>query len=205
MSPPRSDSLKRDAAIISETAHPASSATDYDQLVELAGDAQFVLIGEASHGTHDFYATRAELTRRLFQEKGFRIVALEADWPDTLRVHRYVIGRAEEPSAAEALREFRRFPGWLGRNTVMSEFVEWLRRWNLETASEGARVGLFGMDLYSMHASIESVLGYLDKIAPDAARRARNRYGCFEFFGQDPQLYGYATAGGRVESCEDEV
>src|SRR3954465_12237193 len=116
MSSPRSDSLKRDAAIIGEDAHPASSATDYDQLVELAGDAQFVLIGEASHGTHDFYATRAELTRRLIAEKGFRIIALEADWPDTLRVHRYVTGRTEERNADAALSDFRRFPAWMWRN-----------------------------------------------------------------------------------------
>src|SRR3954447_8122711 len=126
-----STSLEKDAAVLRESANVIEDVADYDRLLELAGAAQCVLIGEASHGTHDFYATRAELTRRLIEEKGFRIVALEADWPDTVRVHRYVIGRAEEPSAAEALREFRRFPGWMWRNTVMSEFVEWLRRWNL--------------------------------------------------------------------------
>jgi erythromycin esterase-like protein len=204
MSTIRSDALNRDAAVVADSAHNVSSAADYDQLIELAGDAQIVLIGEASHGTHDFYATRAELTRRLIEEKGFDLVALEADWPDMLRVHRYATGRTEEGDATEALGDFRRFPAWMWRNTVMVEFVEWLREWNLAPGRD-AGVGIFGMDLYSMHASMESVLGYLDKVDPDAARRARDRYGCFEFFGQDPQLYGYATTRGQAESCEDEV
>jgi len=189
---------------IREASHPVLSDEDYEPLIELAGDAQFVLIGEASHGTHEFYATRAELTRRLIAEKGFRAVALEADWPDTLRVHRYVIGRAREPDAAAALDDFRRFPAWMWRNNVMVDFVAWLRDWNAAAARDRP-VGIFGMDLYSLHASIESVLGYLDKVDPDAARRARRRYGCFEFFGEDPQTYGYATTRGQAESCEQEV
>jgi erythromycin esterase-like protein len=197
--------LSRDASIIEDGAHRVSGATDYDGLIERAGDAQFVFIGEASHRTHDFYATRAELTRRLIAERGFRIIALEADWPDMLRVHRYVTGRAEERGAAEALGDFRRFPAWMWRNTVMVEFVEWLRGWNLQPGRESGRAGIFGIDLYSMHASMESVLAYLDKVDPDAARRARRRYGCFEFFGKDPQAYGYATTRGHEESCEAEV
>jgi erythromycin esterase-like protein len=170
----------------------------------LAGRAQLVLIGEASHGTQEFYSTRAELTKRLIVDHGFRIVALEADWPDMLRVHRYVIGRVKERDASEALADFRRFPAWMWRNTVMLDFVEWLRDWNRSRPEED-RAGLFGLDLYSMHASIESVLGYLDKVDPEAAGRARHRYSCFEFFGEDPQLYGYATTRGQAESCEDEV
>jgi erythromycin esterase-like protein len=195
---------RREIEILSEAAHSISDSDDVAQLVSLAGRAQIVLIGEASHGTHDFYATRARLTQRLIEDHGFRIVSLEADWPDTLRVHRYVTGRINERDAAEALGDFRRFPAWMWRNTVMVEFVEWLHDWN-STRSEGDRTGLFGLDLYSMHASMESVLGYLDKVDPEAARRARHRYGCFEFFGADPQLYGYATARGQAESCEDEV
>jgi erythromycin esterase-like protein len=211
----------REAEILAEAAHPAASEADYDGLVDLAGAAQFVLIGEASHGTHDFYETRAALTRRLIAEKGFRAVALEADWPDTLRVHRYVTGRSEDRGAASALGDFRRFPAWMWRNTVMVEFVEWLRRWNMSgnarrgsigkkgsaapAAGASHTTGIFGMDLYSMHASIESVLRYLEKVDPDAAQRARTRYGCFELFGKDPQLYGYATVRGEAESCEDEA
>ena len=197
--------LSHEAGIIAQVAHRISTAADYDRLIELAGEAQLVLIGEASHGTHEFYATRAELTRRLIEEKGFRIVALEADWPDMLRVHRYVTGCANECGAAEALGDFRRFPTWMWRNTVMVEFVNWLRGWNLHPDRTNARAGIFGMDLYSMHASMESVLGYLDTVDPEAARRARRRYSCFELFGEDPQAYGYATTRGHSEPCENEV
>src|SRR5882672_10908894 len=109
--------LHRDASTIVEAARRVSNAGDYDRLVELAGDAQFVLIGEASHGTHDFYATRAELTRRLIAEKGFRAVALEADWPDSFRVHRFVTGRGDDKRATDALSDFQRFPAWVWRNT----------------------------------------------------------------------------------------
>lgn len=194
-----------DAATVADAAHPVTGLGDYDRLIDLAGEAQFVLIGEASHGTHEFYATRAGLTRRLIEEKGFRLLALEADWPDMLRVHRHVTGRAAERSAAEALGDFRRFPAWLWRNTVMTGFVDWLRRWNLQPDREGARAGIFGLDLYSMHASMASVLGYLAKVDPDAAQRARRRYSCFEHFGEDPQAYGYATTRGHAESCEQAV
>jgi erythromycin esterase-like protein len=193
------------AALVADAASPVSGAADYDRLIDLAGEARFVLLGEASHGTHEFYATRAQLTRRLIEEKGFRLLALEADWPDMLRVHRYVTGRAEERGAAQALGDFRRFPGWMWRNTVMTEFVRWLRGWNLQADVEHARVGIFGLDLYSMHASMASVLGYLAKVDPDAARRARRRYSCFEHFGEDPQAYGYATTRGHAESCEQAV
>src|SRR5207248_815100 len=119
-----------DSAVIASVARPAAVAGDYDSLIASAGDRAFVLIGEASHGTHEFYATRADLTRRLIMEKNFRILALEADWPDMLRVHRYVTGRSEDNGAAEALGDFRRFPAWMWRNSVMVEFVEWLCQWN---------------------------------------------------------------------------
>ena len=197
--------LNHEAKIVAQAAHRINTTADYDHLIELAGAAQFVLIGEASHGTHDFYATRAELTRRLIAEKGFRILALEADWPDMLRVHRYVTGRTKEPSAAAALGDFRRFPAWMWRNTVMVEFIDWLRGWNLQPDHKSDLAGIFGMDLYSLHASMESVLGYLDKSDPEAASRARQRYSCFDHFGKDPQAYGYATTRGNSESCETEV
>ena len=196
--------LHHEANIVAKAAHHISAAADYNGLIELAGAAQFVPIGEASHGAHDFYAMRAELGRRLIAEKGFRILALEADWPDMLRVHRYVTGR-NEPSAAVALADFRRFPAWMWRNTVMVEFVDWLRGWNFQPDHKNDRAGIFGMDLYSLHASMESVLGYLDKADPEAPRRARHRYSCFDHFGEDPQAYGYATTRGHSESCETEV
>src|SRR4051794_7898948 len=200
-----STTLARDAEIVRTVACLITSDSDYDALIQSAGDAQCVLIGEASHGTHEFYAIRAELTRRLIEEKGFRAVALEADWPDSFRVHRFVTGRAGDASANEALSDFRRFPGWMWRNTVVLDFVEWLCRWNRRAGSERELAGIYGMDLYSMHTSIESVLGYLDKVDPPAARRARHRYACFEHFSEEPQAYGHATVRRGKEPCEDEV
>lgn len=194
-----------DGDVIRAAARSITSNAAYDCLVEMAGDAQCVLIGEASHGTHEFYETRAQLTKRLIQEKGFLAVALEADWPDTFRVHRFVTGRGEDENANSALSDFRRFPGWMWRNTVMIEFVEWLRAWNAKRSAEENFAGIYGLDLYSMHTSIEAVLGYLDKVDPLSARRARHRYGCFDHFGEDPQHYGLATVAGGAEPCENEV
>src|SRR5438067_12843117 len=196
--------LSHDAALVSAMAHRISSAADYDGLIGLIADAHFVLIGEASHGTHEFYQTRAEFTRRLIEEKDFNVVALEADCPDALRVNRYLQQtNAKDASADEALGDFKRFPQWMWRNTVVLDFVEWLRDWN--KLRPRAKAGLYGMDLYSLHASIESVLRYLEKVDPVAAKRARRRYACFEDFGEDPQAYGYAASTGVAEPCEDEV
>jgi erythromycin esterase-like protein len=197
--------LSRAADAIAQSAHLLGDVSDYGSLIERAGRAQFVLIGEASHGTHEFYADRAAITRQLIADHGFRIIALEADWPDALRVHRYVTGRTREPDTRDALGDFRRFPAWMWRNTVMVDFVEWLKAWNDNIPERTARAGLFGLDLYSMHTSIDAVLKYLDRVDPEAARGARRRYGCFDFFGADPQAYGMATTRGHAESCEDEV
>src|SRR4051812_17499249 len=183
----------------------AHELANLDDLVTLAGTAEFVLIGEASHGTHEFYDLRAELTKRLISEKGFDVLALEADWPDMLRVHRYVTAQSSDRDAENALGDFRRFPAWMWRNTVVVEFVEWLRDYNRGKARDHRQAGIFGMDLYSMHSSMEAVLDYLEKTDPPAAQRARDRYSCFETFGDDPQRYGYATTRGRLESCEDQV
>src|SRR5438477_5968984 len=197
--------LENAAGVVHAAAHSITDDSAYDPLVEMAGRAQCVLIGEASHGTHEFYETRAQLTRRLIRENGFRAVALEADWPDTFRVHRFVTGRGKDRNANDALSDFRRFPGWMWRNTVVIEFIEWLRGWNAKRSPENGFAGVYGLDLYSMHTSIEAVLGYLDKVDPPAARRARYRYSCFDHFGEDPQRYGLATAAGRAEPCENEV
>src|SRR5438128_1091730 len=195
-----------DAAIVREIAQPLTgSPRDYDGLISLIGDARFVLLGEASHGTHEFYFERAAITKRLVAEKGFTVIAIEADWPDAYRVHRYVRGATNGSDANEALAGFRRFPTWMWRNTVVVDFVEWLREFNKNVDPKKAPVGFYGMDLYSLHASIDAVLSYLQKVDPDAARRARRRYSCFEHFSQEPQEYGYAATAGIIESCEDEV
>jgi erythromycin esterase-like protein len=191
------------AALAPRAAKPVDSDSALDELAARAARASIVLIGEASHGTQDFYAMRAALTRRLVAHHGFRAVTLEADWPDTFRVHRFVTGRSDDADAAQALAGFRRFPAWMWRNETMREFVAWLADFN-RGRSNGERVGLFGLDLYSLHASIESVLAYLDRVDSDAAARARARYRCFEYFGDDPQGYALAVMQG-VDSCEDEV
>ncbi|MEO8160557.1 MAG: erythromycin esterase family protein, partial [Arenimonas sp.] len=203
MSATVADASAADVAAITRAARRISSARDYEPLLERAGGAQVVMIGEASHGTQQFYAVRAELTRRLIEEKGFRLLMLEADWPDALRAHRYAGGDVPEKDAAAALGDFRRFPSWMWRNTVMTEFLSWLRSWN--RGHPQARTGLFGMDLYSLHSSMALVLEYLDTVDPYAARRARVRYSCFDAFGDDPLRYGMATAVGRAESCEAEA
>src|SRR5438128_3604941 len=195
-----------DAEFVRELAQPLSGvAQDYDPLLELIGDARIVLLGEASHGTHEFYFGRAQITRRLIEEKNFTVLAIEADWPDASRVHRYIRGASADVNANEALSGFRRFPTWMWRNTVVVEFIEWLREFNQRLDPKRAPAGFYGMDLYSLHASIDAVLSYLQKVDPEAERRARRRYSCFEHFSQEPQEYGYAAAAGIIESCEDEV
>ncbi|HYL56049.1 MAG TPA: erythromycin esterase family protein [Gemmatimonadales bacterium] len=188
-----------------EAAHPlVGRPEDFDPLLACIGNARFVLIGEASHGTHEFYRIRAEITKRLIREAGFSSVAVEADWPEAYRVNRYVRGRDDDADAEDALDGFRRFPQWMWRNADVLDFVGWLRTHN-DALPEGDRVGFYGLDLYSLHASIEAVLAYLRVVDPEAADRARRRYGCFEHFGSDPQAYGYAAGLGLAPSCETAV
>lgn len=189
-----------------EVVHPLSGKTnDYDPLLELAGNVSLCLVGEATHGTHEFYRERAEITKRLIKEKGFTAVAVEADWPDAFRVNRYVRGLSDDKDANEALGGFKRFPTWMWRNTVILDFVEWLREYNASLALTAPKVGFYGLDLYSLYTSIEAVLGYLSKVDPEAAKRARYRYSCFEHFSEDTQAYGYAATFGLTASCERDV
>src|SRR3954467_7410509 len=152
---------------VREAAHPLTGAsTDYDPLMRLVGDARFVLLGEASHGTHEFYRERAQITKRLIQEKGFTAVAVEADWPDAYRVNRYARGRGGDAEAVDALAGFKRFPTWMWRNADVLDFVGWLRARNDEAGPGRPKVGFYGLDLYSLHASIAAVLAHLDKVGP---------------------------------------
>ena len=173
-------------------------------LDELIGDARIVLIGESSHGTHEFYEARAEITKWLIGQKGFNAVAAEADWPDAYRVNRYVRGLGGDSSAEEALQGFERFPAWMWRNLVVRDFAQWLRWHNQRCATDGARqTGFYGLDLYSLHRSMHEVIAYLDTVDPTAAARARGRYACFDHSaGDDGQAYGYAAAFGAGPSCE---
>jgi protein-L-isoaspartate(D-aspartate) O-methyltransferase len=172
---------------------PAFGAT-FDRFAE----ARVVLLGEASHGTSEFYRARAAITRRLIERHGFSIVAVEADWPDAASLDRYV---RQRPAPAHAEPPFRRFPSWMWRNTDVEAFIEWLRGWNAARA-EAVRVGFYGLDLYNLHASIGAVLDYLDKVDPESAAVARQRYGCLTPWAKDPQSYGRMALSARYPLCE---
>jgi erythromycin esterase-like protein/predicted phosphoribosyltransferase len=178
--------------------------SQYDELIEGIGDARVVLLGEATHGTHEFYRERAFITRRLITEKGFQAVAVEADWPDAYRVNRFVRGQGADEEAIQSLSDFGRFPTWMWRNADVLDFIGWLRSYN-DAHPPDRRAGFYGLDLYSLRASMQAVLRYLDKIDPEGAQRARRRYACFDQFGEEPQEYGYAASFGLHPSCEQEA
>ena len=193
--------LLEPSAALADAVHPLHGTPhDHDALLELVGAARFVLLGEASHGTHEFYEERARITQRLIEEKGFDAVAVEADWPDAYRVNRYVRGQGGDPDAMRALDGFRRFPAWMWRNTDVLDFPPWLRRHN-ERHEPAARAGFYGLDLYSMFTSIDEVLRYLDQVDPHAAQEARARYACFDRYTEDSQQYAYEAGMGMSESC----
>jgi len=162
-------------AAIEKHAIPMGGAlVDYDPIIDAAKDKQFVLIGESSHGTKEFYRARAEITQRLIEEAGFDAVAVEADWPDAYTVNRYVSNPQIKSSSERALKDFERFPTWMWRNTEVMHFIEWLFSYNYthclfkpETANT---VGFYGLDLYSMSTSVHAVIDYLDKVDPVAAK-----------------------------------
>ncbi len=179
-------------------------SADIEALIERIGSARLVLIGEASHGTREFYRMRQRISRELLERHGFSFIAAEADWPDAAAVDAYV---RRGPDAAERPREiFGRFPNWMWRNLEFLEFVEWLRNRNDDAKATGsAAVGFYGLDLYSLYESITGVLDYLDEVDPDAARIARQRYGCLSPFESDPASYGLAALSRRYEECEADV
>lgn len=197
---------------IEKYAYPLSNImSDYDPIIYAAKDKQFVLIGEASHGTKEFYTSRAEITQRLIEEQGFDAVAVEADWPDAYTVNRYVSSyhHSNITAAESALGDFKRFPTWMWRNKEVLRFIEWLYAYNHEyhisNPIETRSVGFYGLDLYSMNSSIEAVVTYLNKVDPVAARHARIRYSCLDHFMHNPQAYGYAAEFELIQSCEQEI
>ena len=200
--------LSGEAQVIRAEAQPViEGAPSTEALLDVVGDADYVLIGEASHGTHEFYQARASITRRLIEERGFRAVAVEGDWPDAYRVNRYVRGRTDDQDAEEALRGFERFPTWMWRNDVVLDFVGWLRAHNDRLdGGEDAKVGFYGLDVYSLYRSMDEVITYLESVDPQAAARAQERYACFDQYGgDDGQAYGYAAAFGAGETCERQI
>jgi erythromycin esterase-like protein len=192
-------------AALRQDARPLEHSDDLNAVLEAIGDASIVLLGEATHGTREFYRLRAEISKRLIVEKGFDAIAVEADWPDALRVSRYVQHGGDDMTADGALSGFKRFPQWMWRNQEIVELVNWLRVHNGHVASAVRKVGFYGLDLYSMAQSMHAVIAYLEQTDPEAAARARQRYACIDHMAEDPQRYGYATTFGMKEDCEREV
>jgi erythromycin esterase-like protein len=183
---------------------PLEDAADLDPLLERIGDARYVLLGEASHGTAEYYNWRTRISKRLIQEKGFSFIAVEGDWPDCYRLNRYVKHlRGSDPDARTALEEFRRWPTWMWGNMEVGTLAEGLHHHN-DGLPEERRVGFYGLDVYSLWESLEAITEYLERIDPDAAAVARRSYRCFEPYGRDVQEYARATAF-TPASCEREV
>lgn len=175
------------------------SAEDYERVVSWIGDASLVLLGEATHGTHDFYEARARITRLLIETRGFSAIAIEGDWPDAYRVNRYVQTSGPTGDAADALGGFDRFPSWMWRNRTVVDLVAWLRARNA-MVEPVRRAGFYGLDLYSLRASMQAVVAFLEKQAPEAALAARKSYACFDQFG--PEYETYAWAASKVRTGE---
>ena len=195
-------SVRGPVALLREVVEPVPQieTADLGSLVERIGDARVVLLGEATHGTSEFYRMRARITRELIARQGFNLVTIEGDWPDAAQVHRWARGASPNGQPPP----FERFPIWMWRNREMNDFVGWLRAWNSGPGRE-RQVGFHGLDLYSLYASIDAVLGYLDSVDPAAARVARERYGCLTPWERDPATYGRAATTGRYRLCEGEV
>ncbi len=183
---------------------PLSTAADLTPLIDRIGNARYVLLGEASHGTSEYYQWRAQISERLIREKGFSFVAVEGDWPDCYRVNRYVKQYADSGSdAREVLETFVRWPTWMWANDEIMNFVEWLRQYNGGLTADH-RVGFFGLDVYSLWDSLYAVFGYLRNADPGSLPAAHRALTCFQPYGEDVQQYARATALVPT-SCEDEV
>jgi len=191
------DRLRRSAVLL-----PSPDASDaFGQAFDRFGDARIVLLGEATHGTHEFYAARAAITRRLVERHGFNIIAVEGDWPDIARIDDYVRHNAQRPRRGDP---FVRFPAWMWRNQEVLALADWLRRHNRDLPAE-RQASMRGLDVYSLSESIHAVIAYLERHDPQAAQAARQRYGCLTPWQDEPQAYGRAIATGRLAACEDAV
>jgi len=195
------DGTLADAVASSGETFAAIESVDLAPVLQRIGAARVVLLGEATHGTSEFYRMRARISRELIEHKGFSFVAIEGDWPDAARIDHYVRHSEYSPSEWTA---FARFPVWMWRNKEVREFVDWLRAHNAVLAPR-ARTAFHGLDLYSLYNSIQSVLDYLDGVDPKTAEVARERYGCLTPWQSDPAVYGHATLTGQYQTCEHEV
>lgn len=192
----------RERGEIARVARPLRSPADLDPLVDAAAGCRYVLLGEASHGTSEYYRWRAELTRRLIAEAGFSFVAVEGDWPDCFEVNRWVkAGAGRSDSAREVLGRFARWPTWMWANDEVADFLSWLRDHNTLT---GGQVGFYGLDVYSLWESMTLVVDYLREHHPEDLPTALAAWACFDPYGGDPHEYGWSTQMVPT-SCEDEV
>lgn len=196
------DLITQSAILINQNPLNAG-AREFAPLINMLKNKSFVLLGEATHGTHEFYEARVEITKCLIIDHGLNAIAIEGDWPSAYRVNKYIRWQGTDKNANEALSDFKRFPMWMWRNTVMQDFIIWLRKHN-EGLPANKQVGFYGLDMYSMYDSVNAVLEYLDKVDPAAARAARERYGCLDHVGNE-RHYGYGVTLGQHPSCEDDV
>ena len=201
-----SENNKRLVSAIEKNVYPPREMLrEYDPIIMAAANKRVVLMGEATHGSHEFYRTRAEITQRLIDEQGFDAVAVEADWPDAYAINRFVCGLSSDMTAEATLAHFERFPTWMWANQEVLQFIKWLRDFNEMDKAKNRDVGFYGLDLYSMSTSIHAVIDYLEKVDPTSAALARRRYGCLDYFMDKPQSYGYAIKFGITESCEKNI
>jgi len=206
--------MKTETEILRKSVIPLTGGpADFDPMIERARNKRVVLLGEASHGTHEFYKVRGEITKRLIRDLGFNAVAIEGDWPDAYRVNRFVQGAGGDPEAIDALGGFKRFPQWMWRNSDVLDFIGWLRNWN-ESVDDDHRkghhdgkfaTGFYGLDLYSLNASMKAVIDSLDEIDPASAKRVATHYSCFDHYDSDTQRYGLLAGSGMSESCKQQV
>jgi erythromycin esterase-like protein len=184
--------------------YPLTGAqTDFDKVMHHIADAAVILMGEATHGTHEFYKARIEITKRLIMERQCTTIAIEGDFPDVYRVNRYITHRGDDTSAMQALGDFKRFPLWMWRNEEMLSFVQWLYDYN-KSQPDALRVTIYGLDMYSLYTSISCIIKTLHTINPEVAAQAQKRYACFDAY-QDPQEYGYIAAQLVHAPCKDAV
>lgn len=182
-----------------------NDSSSYHSFIERLGEAQLILMGGSTHGTYEFYKIRSEITKALIKEKGFNAIAIEADWPDVYNLNLYVKNQKPEMDDYAALKTFETFPSWMWCNDVILDFIRWLRAHNDKIQDSQNKLGIFGLDLYSLHTSMKLVIEYLEKIDPTAAEQAKERYQCMEQYSEEPTTYSYAVAAGLVPDCKDEV
>ena len=189
---------------IKNYARPFDSIDDLDPLIEDIGDAKYVLLGESSHGTSEYYTIRAELSKRLIKEKGFSVIAVEGDWPSCQSINRYIKNIGSPPSdVREALESFNRWPTWMWANQEIIELVQWLKDFNQQTKRKN-KVGFYGLDVYSLWESMDEIIKYLERTGNTGLKQARNAFNCFEPFNRNNESYA-VSAGYLSEDCMKEA